>query len=63
MAATTSLVSATARCVRFLSYGVSGDLRHSPLLTVNANVALDLLFGDLPYIFVRNAENLKSVTR
>src|SRR5580658_6664316 len=59
MPATTTFVSTTARCFRFLGFGCNGDLRHSPFLTVTANGALNLLFGDLPYIFGRVGERVQ----
>jgi hypothetical protein len=53
MPATTTLVSTTARCFRFPDFGCNGDLRDADFLTITANRALDLFFGDPSYIFVR----------
>src|SRR5580692_3642493 len=61
MPATTTFVSTTARCFRFLDFGSNGDLRHAPLFTITANRALDLLFGYLPYIFRRLGERLQEL--
>jgi hypothetical protein len=59
MPATTTFVSTTAGCFRFLDFGCNGDLRHSPFLTVTANGSLNLLFGDLPYVFGRLGGRVK----
>jgi hypothetical protein len=59
MPATTTFVFTTTRCFRFLGFGGNGDLRHSLLLTVTSNGALDFLFGDLANIFGRLGERVQ----
>ena len=59
MPATTTFVFTTARSIHFLDFGCNGDLRHLPFLTVTGNGSLNLLFGDLPYIFGRLGERVQ----
>src|ERR1700730_5632749 len=57
--ATTTFVSTTARCFRFLGFGCNGDLRDAVLLTITANRTLDLFFGDLSYVLGRLRKTLE----
>jgi hypothetical protein len=44
---------------RFLDLGCNGDLRDAAFLTITANRALDLLFGDLSYVLDRLRKSLQ----
>jgi hypothetical protein len=48
MPATTTLVSTTTRCFRFLNFRGNGNLRDSPFLAVAANGPLNFLLGQIP---------------
>ena len=51
--ATSTLVSITTRCLRFLAFGGNGDLRSTLFSSMGADYPRYLLFGDLADIFCR----------
>ena len=53
MPATSTLVSTTARGLRFLAFGGNGDLRRTSLFTIAANRAQDFFFGNLSDVLCR----------
>lgn len=53
MPATSTLVSTTARGLRFLAFCGNGDLWRTSLFTIAANRAQDFFFGDLSDVFGR----------
>src|SRR5580704_17769088 len=61
MPATTTFVSTSARCFRFLDFCCNGDLRHSLFFAVTANGSLNLFFGDLLYVFGRVSERVQEL--
>src|SRR5579863_9109109 len=61
MPATTTFVSTTARCLRFLDFGCNGDLRSAPFSAIAANRALDFLFGNLPYVLGRIGKRIEEL--
>lgn len=52
--ATSTLVSITARGLRFLAFCGNGDFWRTSLFTIAANRAQDFFFGDLSDVFCRH---------